>query len=117
MALVGPLSNPSIRQSWADLAGVMAEVRASGAPIWRAKRTYKIRRPGQVRKVIVKLLKVNGTMRTKQIHQAVEHELGEAVAWSSVVGCLSANSRGKGALFRKIGHGRYQIEAALHGSD
>jgi hypothetical protein len=91
------------------LAQLMAEVRASGAPIRRAKREYQVRPRGQVRGVIVSLLKANGTMRAKEIHRAVERELGETVPWSSVANCLRENLEGDDALFRKVGHGRYQL--------
>lgn len=109
MDLVGTLSNPRLQRSWAELAEALAEVRTANAPVRKAKRVSEVRPRGQVRGVIVKLLKANGTMRTKEIHQAVERDLGESVAWSSVAWCLSENSRGEDARFEKVGHGRYRL--------
>lgn len=109
MVLVGRCSNARIQRSWAGLAEVMADVRASGAPIRRAKREYQTRPRGKVRAIIVRLLKTNGTMRAKEIHRAVERELGEAVQWSSVANCLRENLNGNDPLFRKVGHGQYRL--------
>jgi hypothetical protein len=109
MDLVGPSWNPAVKRSWEELAAILAEIRDSGAPIRRAKRVSQVRPRGQVRGVIAKLLEANGTMRAKQIHLAVESELGESVQWSSIANCLRENSQGERRLFKKVGHGRYQL--------
>lgn len=109
MDLVGQCSNSRVQQFWATVAQLMAEVRASDAPIRRAGREYQTRPRGKVRGIIVELLKAGGTMRAKEIHRAVERELGEAVPWSSVANCLRENLNGDEPLFRKVGHGRYRL--------
>ena len=106
--LVGPLSNPAVKAAWEELAARLTEVRASGAPIRRAKLIRKVRPRGQVLKIICTLLeRVNGPMRAKEIHRAVEAELGETVPWSSIANCLRKNIIGKDAL---VGKGRYQMK-------
>ena len=51
-------------------------------------------------------------MRARQIHRAVEKELGQEISWSSIGNCLRRNSTGDGATFERVAEGLYQLKAS-----
>lgn len=111
MDLIGVLSNHDLRGSLAQLAGKLAAVRASGAPLRVVpSQRRRTRRPGWVIDALVEIMGGRGEpMRAREVHAAVEGMLGEAVAWSSVKGALSSNVSGSSPRFVRVARGRYVL--------
>lgn len=110
MDLAGQLSNQEIQAAWEDLAAVLDRVRASEPAERPRPRPRQVRRHGEVRDVITQLLAgAESPLRAREIHRAVERELGEDVPWSSISNCLRRNSATPAARFRKVGHGLYEL--------
>jgi len=64
---------------------------------------------GEVRSVIDRLLGATGEpMHAREIHRAVERDLGEEVPWSSIANCLRRNAAGDHGRFEKVGLGMYR---------
>jgi len=110
MDLPGRLSNPILQRSWANLAVELDTLRSSKRSSKRSGRPERYRRRGEVRSVIERLLREAGEpMRAREIHRAVERELGETVSWSSIANCLARNTGGVASRFERVGVGRYQL--------
>jgi len=109
MDLPGQLSNPLVKTKWVDLQGRLIALRASGAAARPSGRLRSVRAQGQVRDIIDRLLQQAGEpMRARELHSAVEEELGETVPWSSIGNCLARNSAGPATRFERVGYGRYR---------
>lgn len=109
MELAGQLSNQSVKGSWGKLATTLARLRDGEATDRPVPQPRNIRRQGEVRGVITHLLAAaDQPMRAREIHRAVEQELGTEIPWSSISNCLRRNSIGPRARFRKVSLGRYE---------
>jgi len=102
--------NPILRSSWANLAAELDALRSTNLPARPSGRPERFRRRGEVRGVIEQLLRdAERPMRAREIHRAVERELGEKVSWSSIANCLARNTAGAGARFERVDVGRYRL--------
>jgi len=110
MDLPGRLSNPILHRSWANLAAELDALRSTNLPARSSERPKRFRRRGEVRGVIEQLLRnADRPMRPREIHRAVERELGENVSWSSIANCLARNTVGVAARFERVDVGRYRL--------
>ena len=115
MDLPGQLSNPSVKASWERLASALASLRASNAAPRRSGARRGTRRRGEVRGVIARLLRdAEEPLFAREIHRAVERELGEAVSWSSIANCLRRNSADEFGGFERVGMGLYRRRDNRH---
>ena len=110
MDLPGRLLNPILRSSWANLAAELDALRSTNLPARPSGRPERFRRRGEVRGVIEQLLRdAERPMRAREIHRAVERELGEKVSWSSIANCLARNTAGAAPRFGRVDVGRYRL--------
>jgi len=58
------------------------------------------------------LSEADQVMRAREIHRALERDLGEAVSWSSIASALRNNCSGPDATFECVGYGRYRLPTA-----
>ena len=109
MDLPGRLSNPILQRSWVNLAAELDALRLGGRAARPSGRPGRVRRRGEVRGVIDRLLReADEPMRAGEIHRAVERDLGETVSWSSIANCLRRNSAHDHGRFEKVGLGVYR---------
>jgi hypothetical protein len=109
MDLPGRLSNSILQRSWVNLAGELDALRSAERSALPSGRPERFRRRGEVRGVIERLLgEADAPMRAREIHRAVERDLGEPVPWSSIANCLRRNSAGDHDRFEKVGLGVYR---------
>jgi len=110
MDLSGQLSNPSVKSSWERLASVLASMRAGDAPPRPSDTRRSVRKRGEVRESITRLLGGGEEpMRAREIHRAVERELGADVSWSSIANCLARNAHDTSSRFERVAVGRYRL--------
>jgi hypothetical protein len=113
MDLPGQLSNPPVKGAWADLAqrlAVRLRSEPASCPSWTPRET---RRPGQIFRVVVAVIAdADGTMRTCDVHRAVEERLGEAVSWSTVRNALVEGHKRPECAVNRIAYGLYEGKAA-----
>ena len=109
MDLPGQLSNPFVKASWERLASALARLRAENPAPRPSGTPRSVRKQGQVREIIMRLLGEAGEpMHAREIHRAVEREIGQEVSWSSIANCLARNSAGPATRFERVGYGRYR---------
>jgi len=109
MDLPGRLSNSILQRSWVNLATELDSLRSAGRPSRPSRTPERVRRRGEVRSVIDRLLGATGEpMHAREIHRAVERDLGEEVPWSSIANCLRRNAAGDHGRFEKVGLGMYR---------
>jgi len=116
MELNGALSNPFVNRKGPDLGGLAALVKT----LTRGKQTPERptaadkplrlpRRQGAVLASVTTVLeRADQPMRVRDIHQAVEHCIGEPVPQASVREALSAHTIRGDRRFRRIHRGCYE---------
>lgn len=109
MDLPGQLSNRDLQGSWARLAARLEGLRDWYPAPRSTGPARRVRRRGEVREIITGLLAVEVSMRARDIHRAVERELGEEVSWSSIANCLRDNCAGPQPRLERTGYGRYRL--------
>jgi hypothetical protein len=68
------------------------------------------RRHGWVLEAVIRVLEQHAApMRARDVHLAVEAQLGSPVRWPSVKACLAANVGGDSSRFVRVAYGRYAL--------
>jgi hypothetical protein len=107
--LVGGLSNRQTQARLRRLADRLGQ--ADSRMRHRPAARKPLRRPGGsiLAAIAVVLSGIEGGMRARDIHAAVQALLGEPVPVSSVKDCLARNARGKRRRLDRVAWGRYRV--------
>jgi hypothetical protein len=82
---------------------------------WQARSAPSKTSP--VLKTVTLVLALAGEpMQAREIHFAAEELLGKPVRWPSVRAALSAYAIGGDRRFRRVGHGRYELQCGPRGT-
>lgn len=108
--LLAALAAQEARSGLSRLAEKLAGLRASDAqPRAITSRRLRPRRPGWVVDAVREVLAEAGPMRLRDIHAAMERQLGQPVSIESVGWCLRMGTRGLDPRFIRVARGRYVL--------
>jgi len=109
--LLDALSDPDTQKKLKALSEALAKLKRSNAKPRQIKSQRKrAHRPGWVTKAVVEVMVEQAKpLHVVEVHQLVEHHVGEPVSISSVNDVLAARSSGPEQLFVRIARGRYVI--------
>jgi hypothetical protein len=109
--LLAALAAHEARSGLSRLAEKLAGLRASDAqPRVITSRRLRARRPGWVLDAVREVMANQaGPMRLRNIHAAMERQLGQPVSIESVSWCLRMGARGQDPRFVRVARGRYAL--------
>lgn len=111
MELAGLLSNP---RRLLELSQIVGDARRAGdrPRAVLSEGGGRQRRVGELRPAVIRLLEAaGGPMRLRDIHTALELDLGEPVPRSTIKNLLAVHCRGATPVFERRQRGLYQLAA------